>query len=203
MDATLVVMAPGHAAHARELLALGGYRKVTGIIEGGKTRPELTRRAIAALGPAEGNVLFHDAARPLLDQATIAGCVRALDTYQAVGVAVPTSDTIVVVEDGLMTGMPHRDTLRRCQTPQGFRLSVIRQAHELAVADPAFADLAATDDCGVVMRYLPDVPVAVVPGTERNIKITYPVDLSIAQALLSDNELSDNDSAHALSDDAR
>jgi len=192
VDATLVVMAPGHAAHVRELLALGGYRKVTGIIEGGATRPESTRRAIAALGPAEGNVLFHDAARPLLDQATIAGCVRALDTYQAVGVAVPTSDTIVVVEDGLMTGMPHRDTLRRCQTPQGFRLSVIRQAHELAVADPAFADLAATDDCGVVMRYLPDVPVAVVPGTERNIKITYPVDLSIAQALLSDNALSDD-----------
>ena len=214
VDATLVVMAPGHASHARELLALGGYRKVTGIIEGGKTRPESTRRAIAALGPAEANVLFHDAARPLLDQATIAGCVRALDTYQAVGVAVPTSDTIVVVEDGLMTGMPHRDTLRRCQTPQGFRLSVIRQAHELAVADPAFADLAATDDCGVVMRYLPDVPVAVVPGTERNIKITYPVDLSIAQALLSDNELTDNtfdDNAltdhelggNALSDDAR
>jgi 2-C-methyl-D-erythritol 4-phosphate cytidylyltransferase len=209
VDATLVVMAPGHAGHARELLALGGYRKVTGIIEGGKTRPESTRRAIAALGPDEGNVLFHDAARPLLDQATIAGCVRALDTYQAVGVAVPTSDTIVVVEDGLMTGMPHRDTLRRCQTPQGFRLSVIRRAHELAVADPGFADLAATDDCGVVMRYLPDVPVAVVAGTERNIKITYPVDLSIAQALLSNDDLSDGDLSHndlsddALSDDAR
>ena len=76
------------------------------------------------------------------------------------------------------------------------------------MADPAFADLA-TDDCGVVMRYLPDVPVAVVPGTERNIKITYPVDLSIAQALLTDNDLSDNDlgdnelSNDALSDDAR
>ena len=50
VDATLVVMAPGHAAHVRELLALGGYRKVTGIIEGGATRPESTRRAIAALG---------------------------------------------------------------------------------------------------------------------------------------------------------
>jgi 2-C-methyl-D-erythritol 4-phosphate cytidylyltransferase len=102
-----------------------------------------------------------------------------------VGVAVPASDTIVVVEDGVMTGMPRRDTLRRCQTPQGFRLSVIRKAHELALADPAFADLTATDDCGVVLRYLPDVPVAVVPGSERNIKITYPGDLSIAEVLLS------------------
>ena len=185
VDATLVVMAPGHAAHVRELLALGGYRKVTGIIEGGMTRPELTRRAIDALGPDECNVLFHDAARPLLDQVTIAGCVDALDTYEAVGVAVPASDTIVVVEDGLMTGMPHRDTLRRCQTPQGFRLSVIRKAHELARADPGFADLTATDDCGVVLRYLPGVPVAVVRGSERNIKITYPGDLSIAEVLLS------------------
>jgi 2-C-methyl-D-erythritol 4-phosphate cytidylyltransferase len=81
---------------------------------------------------------------------------------------------------------------------------VIRKAHELAVADPAFADLAATDDCGVVMRYLPDVPVAVVPGTERNIKITYPVDLSIAQALLGDDEFSANElSDDELSDDVR
>jgi 2-C-methyl-D-erythritol 4-phosphate cytidylyltransferase len=188
------VMAPGHADHAREVLALGGYRKVAGIIEGGKTRPESTRRAIAALGPAECKVLFHDAARPLLDQATIAGCVRALDTYDAVGVAVPTSDTIVVVEDGRMTGMPHRDSLRRCQTPQGFRLSVIRKAHELALADPAFADLTATDDCGVILRYLPDVPVAVVPGSERNIKITYPGDLSIAEVLLSAGDSGTSDS---------
>jgi ribitol-5-phosphate 2-dehydrogenase (NADP+) / D-ribitol-5-phosphate cytidylyltransferase len=185
VDATLVVMAPGHAAQVRELLAVGGYRKVTGTIEGGTTRPESTRRAIDALGPGECNVLFHDAARPLLDQATISACVGALHTCEAVGVAVPTSDTIVVVEDGLMTGMPHRDTLRRCQTPQGFRLSVIRKAHELARADPGFADLTATDDCGVVLRYLPDVPVAVVRGSERNIKITYPGDLSIAEVLLS------------------
>ena len=182
VDATLVVMAPGHHAQVRELLALGGYRKVTGIIEGGATRPESTRRAIAALGPAECNVLFHDAARPLLDQATIEGCVRALDTHEAVGVAVPASDTIVVVEDGLMTGMPHRETLRRCQTPQGFRLSVIRKAHELALADP---DYEPTDDCGVVLRYLPDVPVHVVQGSERNLKITYPGDLTIAEVLLS------------------
>jgi 2-C-methyl-D-erythritol 4-phosphate cytidylyltransferase len=188
VDSTLVVMAPGHADHARELLTLGGYRKVTAIIEGGTTRPESTRRAIAALGLAECKVLFHDAARPLLDQATISGCVRALDTYEAVGVAVPTADTIVMVEDGLMTGMPHRDTLRRCQTPQGFRLSVIRKAHELALADPAFADFAATDDCGVVLRYLPGVAVAVVPGSERNIKITYPGDLDIAEVLLSSTD---------------
>jgi 2-C-methyl-D-erythritol 4-phosphate cytidylyltransferase len=184
VDAILVVMAPGHAGQVRELLTERGYGKVTGVIEGGVTRPESTRRAIAELGSAECNVLFHDAARPLLDQQTIARCVAALHDHRAVGVAVPASDTIVVVRDGVMTNMPYRDTLRRCQTPQGFRLSVIRQAHQLAMADPGYADLAATDDCGVVLRYLPEVPVAVVSGSERNIKITYPDDLSVAEALL-------------------
>jgi len=174
----LIVMAPGHTEQVRGLLAERGYGKVTGVIEGGASRPESTRRAIAALGPGEADVLFHDAARPLLDQPTIAGCLRALHDHRAVGVAVPASDTIVVVQDGIMTSMPHRDTLRRCQTPQGFRLSVIRQAHELA----------ATDDCGVVLRYLPDVPVAVVPGSERNIKITYPHDLSVAEVLITSEE---------------
>jgi ribitol-5-phosphate 2-dehydrogenase (NADP+) / D-ribitol-5-phosphate cytidylyltransferase len=185
VDAILVVMAPGHAAPVRELLTERGYGKVTGVIEGGVTRPESARRAIAELGPAECNVLFHDAARPLLDQQTIARCVAALHGHRAVGVAVPASDTIVVVEGGVMTSMPHRDTLRRCQTPQGFRLSVIRRAHQLAVADPGYADLAATDDCGVVLRYLPEVPVAVVPGSERNIKVTHPDDLSVAEVLLA------------------
>ncbi|HUY51473.1 MAG TPA: 2-C-methyl-D-erythritol 4-phosphate cytidylyltransferase [Streptosporangiaceae bacterium] len=187
----LVVVGPGHTGQVRDLLAGRGYRKVTGIIEGGVTRPESTRRAIAELGSQECDVLFHDAARPLLDQRTIADCVRALRDHQAVGVVVPTSDTIVVVQDAIMTGMPPRDTLRRCQTPQGFRLSVIRKAHELALADPAAADLPATDDCGVVLRYLPEVPVAVVPGSERNIKITYPGDLDIAETLLSGGQLGD------------
>jgi len=187
VDEILVVMAPGHTAQVHDLLAERGYHKLAGVIEGGVTRPESARRAIAALGPDECDVLFHDAARPLLDQPTIAGCVRALRDHQAVGVAVPTSDTIVVVQDGIMTSMPHRDTLRRCQTPQGFRLSVIRRAHELALADPGYT---ATDDCGVVMRYLPDVPVAVVPGSERNIKITYPHDLDVAEVLITSEEIS-------------
>jgi len=114
---------------------------------------------------------------------TSAGGSLTAPVYLYIGIR---PDTIAVASDGVMTAMPRRDSLVRVQTPQGFRLSVIRKAHELALADPAFADLTATDDCGVVLRYLPDVPVAVVPGSERNIKITYPGDLSIAEALLSD-----------------
>jgi 2-C-methyl-D-erythritol 4-phosphate cytidylyltransferase len=102
------------------------------------------------------------------------------------GVVVPTADTIVEVTDGVMTSIPPRESLARCQTPQGFRLSVIRRAHELAVADPGADAFTPTDDCGIVLRYLPDVPVVVVAGSERNLKITYPGDFRIAELLLAD-----------------
>jgi 2-C-methyl-D-erythritol 4-phosphate cytidylyltransferase len=184
VDDILVVMTPGHARRVAALLASGGYRKVRDVIDGGSTRTESTRLAIAALGREDCYVLFHDAARPLVDQQTIAGCLAALAAHRAVGVAIPSSDTIALVSGGVMTGMPPRDTLVRCQTPQGFRLSVIRRAHELAAADPGFAGLPATDDCGVVLRYLPEVGVHVVMGSERNIKVTFPRDLDLAETLL-------------------
>jgi ribitol-5-phosphate 2-dehydrogenase (NADP+) / D-ribitol-5-phosphate cytidylyltransferase len=189
VDAITLVMPAGLTAQAREHFAGIGFRKVTDVIEGGATRTESTRRAIAALGDEECDVLFHDAARPLLEQRIIADCVSALATSRAIGVAVPSSDTIVEVSDGVVTGMPHRDALARCQTPQGFRLSVIRRAYDLADADPAFARRPATDDCGVVLRYLPEVPVRIVPGSERNIKITYASDLAVAEALLRKAEI--------------
>jgi 2-C-methyl-D-erythritol 4-phosphate cytidylyltransferase len=193
VDAITVVMPAGLACEAwKRFGPTAGNRKVTGVIEGGVTRTDSTRCAIAALAAAHGaadcNVLFHDAARPLLDQRIIADCVSALATHQAIGVAVPSSDTIVEVSDGVVTGMPRRDTLARCQTPQGFRLSVIRRAYQLADADPSFGQRPATDDCGIVLRYLPGIPVRLVPGSERNIKITYPHDLHVAEALLRQAE---------------
>jgi len=178
------VISASHASQAADMLAGNGYRKLTKIIAGGRTRVESTWRAIEELGSAECDVLFHDAARPLVDQQVIAGCVAALAGHRAVGVAVPSSDTIAVVSDGVVSGVPRRDSLVRCQTPQGFRLSVIRRAHQLAAADPHFGDLPATDDWGIVLRYLPEVKVHITAGSERNIKITYPRDLAIAEALL-------------------
>jgi len=178
VDHILVVMAASHAQQVRALLAAGGYAKLSKVIDGGTSRTESTQRAIAELGEDECDVLFHDAARPLVSQQTIAACVAALADHRAVGVAVPSSDTIAVISDGVMTAIPRRDSLARCQTPQGFRLSVIR--------DPHFVELPATDDCGIVLRYLPELGVHVVPGSDRNIKITYPRDLAVAEALFAD-----------------
>jgi 2-C-methyl-D-erythritol 4-phosphate cytidylyltransferase len=195
VDEVLIVMPPGRTADAEKLRADGAYPKVSGVIEGGTSRPGSTRAAITAIrarqqaagDDSDWRVLFHDAARPLVDQRIIADCVAALESEKvaALGVAVPTADTIVVVADDVMTQIPRRDSLLRCQTPQGFRLSVITRAHELARADP---DYEPTDDCGVVLRYLPDVPVHVVRGSERNMKITYPRDLAVAQVLMSEDQ---------------
>jgi 2-C-methyl-D-erythritol 4-phosphate cytidylyltransferase len=191
VDQILVVMAPGYVEQVGAMLDGAGYAKVTGVIEGGVTRADSTRAALAAAAgagddPADCGVLLHDAARPFVDQRIIADCVASLSRHEAAGVAVPTSDTIVVADHGVMHSMPRRETLFRCQTPQCFRLSVIARAHELAAADPDFAP---TDDCGVVLRYLPGVKVHIVQGSERNIKITYPQDLVVAEALLASERL--------------
>jgi ribitol-5-phosphate 2-dehydrogenase (NADP+) / D-ribitol-5-phosphate cytidylyltransferase len=184
VDEVLVVIA--EELIAQTTAGLGGYAKLAGVVAGGSARTDSTRQAIAAIGLAgrECNVLFHDAARPLVDQRIIADCVAALERWQAIGVVVPSSDTIVEVAEGTLGRVLPRETLARCQTPQGFRFSVIRRAYELAAADPGFAALSATDDCGVVRRYLPDVPIGAVSGSARNMKVTYPGDIDIAEVLL-------------------
>lgn len=187
IDEIVVLMTPGYTDRVHEIVARGGYRKVSKIVEGGASRTESTWRALQALGTEECDVLLHDAVRPLLEPRIIAECVRALRTHQAVNVAIPSSDTVLVAEpapDGEVIGeVLDRSRLRRSQTPQCFKLSVIREAYERALADPEFGGRPATDDCGVVLRYLPDVPIHLVPGSERNIKITHPADLHIAELL--------------------
>jgi 2-C-methyl-D-erythritol 4-phosphate cytidylyltransferase len=185
VDNVLVVTAAALWAQVSNDLA--GYEKLAGVIRGGASRTDSTRQALAwltATMPGDTKVLFHDAARPLVDQRIIADCVAALDRWQAIGVVVPSSDTIVEIADGIIRRVLPRHALARCQTPQGFRLSVISQAYQLAAADPAFGTVSATDDCGVVLRYLPDVAIGAVIGSERNLKITYTDDLAIASALI-------------------
>jgi 2-C-methyl-D-erythritol 4-phosphate cytidylyltransferase len=193
IDDIVVVMAAGHEAAAARIAE--PFAKVTTVIQGGDTRTESTLRAMETLSaaPDDGLVLFHDAARPFVDQAVIGRCLAALASYEAVAVGVPTSDTIVEVGDDtgggpegqgggnkVVVSMPSRGRLRRFQTPQGFRLGTLREAYKLALADPAFT---ATDDCGVVHRYLPGVPLRVVAGDERNLKVTNPLDVVVAEHL--------------------
>lgn len=183
VDEILIVMAPDYVDEARKLVDTGDFPKVTQVLAGGAERTHSTARALEALGdaPDDTRVLVHDAVRPLVRPSIIAGCAAALETHEAVAVAVPSADTVVVVDRDVIIATHDRARLRRQQTPQGFRLATIRAAYVRALADPEFT---ATDDCGVVLRYLPDVPIHVVPGAEDNIKITHPGDLAVAEQLL-------------------
>jgi 2-C-methyl-D-erythritol 4-phosphate cytidylyltransferase len=190
IDEIIVAMTPGFTAEAEAIVAAAGCTKVSRVIEGGATRTETTMRAIEAisLNTPEANVLFHDAVRPFIDHRVIEDCVTALERYEAVDVAIPSADTIIKVDDyggTVIKDVPRRDLLRRGQTPQCFRLSTIRDAYDLALADPDFigGKVSATDDCSVVLRYLPDVPIVVVPGSEQNMKVTHPVDVFLADKL--------------------
>ncbi|MEV6349924.1 bifunctional cytidylyltransferase/SDR family oxidoreductase [Actinoplanes sp. NPDC051851] len=185
IDRIIILMTPGYIDQIQEIVARAGFTKVTTVIEGGRTRSETTRKAIAAVGDDECKMIIHDAVRPLVSQRIIADSARALDRYEAIDVAIPSADTVIAVErledgDEVITDIPDRSRLRRGQTPQGFRLSTLRKAYELAAADPGFT---ATDDCGVVRRYLPEVPIHVVVGDENNLKITHPIDIHLADKL--------------------
>ena len=193
IDEIVIMMAPGHLDAVRTILRDGKYAKVTHLLEGGETRNATSKRAIEALGDGECNVLFHDAVRPLVSQRIIEDCVRALAHYSAVDTAIPSADTVIRVDsrtgDTIEDVLP-RNLIRRGQTPQGFRLSVIRRAYEMAAQDPGFQ---ATDDCTVVLRYLPEVPIVVVRGEDRNMKVTEPIDVYLLDRLFQ----MDNHSAPA------
>ncbi len=180
IDEIVVMMAPGHLDAVHAILRPGTYPKVTRVLEGAATRNATTQHALDALGDEECNVVLHDAVRPLLSQRVIADCVDALETHEAVDVAIPSADTVIQVDEATgstIDDVLQRRLLRRGQTPQCFRLSVIRRAYERAAQDPAFE---ATDDCTVVLRYAPEVPIAVVRGEDRNMKVTEPMDVYIA-----------------------
>lgn len=188
VDEIIVMMAQGHLDAVHTIVRDGGYTKVTQVLEGAETRNGTTQRALDAIysGATAGDpdnikVLLHDAVRPLLSAHIIGDCFAALDNYDAVDVAIPSADTIIEVdENNVISNIPPRANLRRGQTPQAFKAGVIRRAYAVAAGDP---DFQATDDCSVVLRYTPEVPIWVVAGEERNMKVTEPIDVYLADKL--------------------
>lgn len=184
VDRIVLVMAEGHHEAAWAIAKAANVTKLSAVIAGGDTRADSSLAAVRwALTQAgrDAKLLLHDAARMLVSGRVIADVAAALDDNAAVTAAIPSSDTVVETADGRITAVPDRAILRRVQTPQGFHLGLIAQAHALAAADPHFTP---TDDCSVVLRFRPDVPVRTVAGSTRNIKVTEPADLLIAEALL-------------------
>ena len=122
-------------------------------------------------------ILIHDAVRPGVSGSLIGRVCAALRSHAVVNVVLPVVDTLIEVDtDSRMRRVPDRALLRRVQTPQGFHAPVLFEAYRRALADPNFR---ATDDCSVVFRYCPEIDIALVPGEERNLKLTYPEDLTV------------------------
>lgn len=182
IDEIAIVTRVDYVDDMREMIAQNAYEKVKHVLCGGKERYHSSLAALAAYHDDDDRLLFHDCVRPLVSQRIIDDCLDALDSYDAVDVAVPSTDTIIEVdEQGNICRIPQRSRLRNVQTPQGFRRCVIRRAFDLALQDPEFMP---TDDCSVVFRYLPDTRIRVVEGDTSNIKITYKEDLEFAERML-------------------
>ena len=156
--------------------------KVTAVVAGGNSRQESVNLGLNALGDKVKLAAVHDGARPLITWQVIDRVVRAANTYGAAAPAVPAKDTIKVVEGYVVKNTPDRATLRAVQTPQVFDYDMLRGALKKAEVDGAQV----TDDCSAVERI--GLTVKIVEGDERNIKVTTPMDLKIAEMLLEEME---------------
>jgi len=157
-----------------------GFTRVTAILAGGAERQDSVYNGLCGCGAEDDDlILIHDGARPFIEAATISAALDAAARDGACVVGVPVKDTIKRVVDGLAIATPERSELWQVQTPQVFRYSLIRQAHEQARQDRTRA----TDDAMLVERLGKVVPVVL--GSYRNLKVTTPEDLIVASALLA------------------
>ena len=181
----VVVAPPDGVAEVRNLLDEHELSDVD-VVAGGETRQDSVRLGLAALPDGVTAVLVHDAARPLVPVETVDSVVAAVrEGAPAVVPALPVSDTVKEVEPRSagapepVAGTPDRARLRAVQTPQGFLREVLTEAHGSTVSEGD----GATDDAGMVERA--GVEVVLVPGHEEAFKVTRPLDLVLAEAVLA------------------
>ncbi|MDP5313642.1 2-C-methyl-D-erythritol 4-phosphate cytidylyltransferase [Streptomyces poriferorum] len=190
----VVVAPPDGAPEVRHLLDEHALPERTDflVVPGGGTRQESVRLGLDALPEDVAVVLVHDAARPLVPVDTVDAVIEAVrDGAPAVVPALPLADTVKEVEPGApgepepVLSTPVRARLRAVQTPQGFDRDTLMRAHE----EVALSGEGATDDAGMVERL--GAPVVVVPGHEEAFKVTRPLDLVLAEAVLARRRAND------------
>jgi 2-C-methyl-D-erythritol 4-phosphate cytidylyltransferase len=172
----VVVAAPDAYVRRIESLLPSTVKPVT-VVAGGDSRQASAAAALACVGDADA-ILVHDAARPLAPSSLFDACLRELDECEAVCPALPLADTIKQTEGDHVTATLDRSHLVAAQTPQGFRSDVYRRAHEAAAAD----GFVGTDDAS--LAELIGVAVRIIPGDDRNMKVTTAHDVAVAHALL-------------------
>jgi 2-C-methyl-D-erythritol 4-phosphate cytidylyltransferase len=185
-------------ANVAEIVRASGFSKVRLLVDGGKERSDSSYaclKELAAAGiPGNAKILIQDGVRPFTAQEVIDDCVAGLESFDALSTAIRSTDTIYITRESegesnggkgtVVDAVPERSVVYRAQTPQAFRFSTIFEAYQKAMGNPVFK---ATDDAGVVIRYMPSIQIGIVEGNATNMKITTLDDLSIAE-LISNKE---------------
>jgi len=182
-----IAVRPTEISRLKALLKAHQAGQKVHMVEGGDTRQESVAHALAAVeGEDDDIVLVHDAVRPLIPEAVISRTVEAVEKHGAAIVALPAIDTIKQVErtahGAIITSTIPREYVVQAQTPQGFRLGVLKRAFAEAEAD----GFVGTDESSIAERA--GVQVTVVPGTIENLKITQQGDLDLAEFFLAQRE---------------
>lgn len=159
-----------------------GFTKVRSVVQGGSSRQESVKLGLLAFSKEVRLAAVHDGARPLVSGELIDKVIRAAHSYGAAAPAIPVKDTIKVFEGGFIAATPDRSTLRAVQTPQVMDRDLLLGALEKAEQEGT----ALTDDCSAVEHI--GMRVRLVEGEERNLKVTTPLDLKIAELLLEEKK---------------
>lgn len=159
-----------------------GFTKIRSVVQGGSSRQESVKLGLLAFSKEVRLAAVHDGARPLVSGELIDKVIRAAHSYGAAAPAIPVKDTIKIFEGGFIAATPDRSTLRAVQTPQVMDRDLLLGALEKAEQEGT----ALTDDCSAVEHI--GMRVRLVEGEERNLKVTTPLDLKIAELLLEEKK---------------
>ena len=184
VDQIVVVAHPDWLDDTRELVSALDLEVPVAIVGGGSTRNDSARNGLATLAADDDDVVvIHDAVRPLVGRDVILRSIEPIvaGNADATDTVITSADTLVVVEDDVVVEIPERARYRRGQTPQTFRMATIAKAYAAAAAA---GDLQATDDCTLVLRYVPEARIVAVPGDESNLKITTRIDMVLADRMI-------------------
>ncbi len=183
IDEIVVVCRAQDISRIEALCRGSGFDKVSAVVEGGSCRGESVRNGVSAVSEKAAYFAIHDGARPLITEEDISAVVNAALETGAATLGTAVTDTIKIADaNNVITGTPDRSTLRAVQTPQVFE----RELYSFALSEAEDALDSVTDDCSLIEKMGGEV--TIVEGSRENIKLTTPIDLVIAESILSKRE---------------
>lgn len=176
----VLVCSAAYLHYCNEIIEKSKLSKVINVLAGGKSRQESSFIGLTSIKQTNTNVLIHDGVRPFISSDIITNCIKELQTYKAVCVAIKSSDTLLQINlQGEIESIPSRELFRRSQTPQGFDLELILDVHNQAKKSN---NSLLTDDCSLVINYSNE-KIKVIEGSDLNLKITTPFDVAMADEI--------------------